>query len=110
MNLIELGEKIKKIRKKREQTQAEFAKELHIDLSYLGKLERGERVASLDILEKIAKKGNISVGTLLTFEENELFQVWESETKDLALEEKEVLAEVFKQQIIALKPILKKNK
>ena len=28
MNLIELGEKIKKIRKKREQTQAEFAKEL----------------------------------------------------------------------------------
>ena len=28
----------------------------------------------------------------------------------LELEEKEVLAEVFKQQIIALKPILKKNK
>lgn len=110
MDYKKVGEKIKKIRKKREQTQAEFAKELHIDLSHLGKIERGEKPASLNLLESIAEKDGISIGAFLTFEVNELFQIWESETKGLALEEKEILAEALKQLIIALKPILNKNK
>ena len=42
MDNKKIEEKIKKIRKKREQTQAEFADELNIDLSYLGQLERGK--------------------------------------------------------------------
>ena len=46
----EIGKRIRSLRKKREMTQDQLAKEVGVSLEHLGKLERGEKGASIDTL------------------------------------------------------------
>ena len=62
-----LGRQIQKLRKEKGYTQEELAEKLHISLSYVGKIEIGERKPNLKMLYKIAKKIGVKVNELIPF-------------------------------------------
>lgn len=53
MDYIDLGRRVKELRKKQHMTQEELAEKLDISASFLGHIERGTRVASLETLVKL---------------------------------------------------------
>lgn len=60
-----LGERIRKLRKKRGWTLIEMGEYLGLDRGYLGDLERGTRDPSLTTLQHIARGFGMSVSRLL---------------------------------------------
>ena len=64
--LIRLGDRIRKLRKKRQWTQAEMAERVGIDRSFLADVERGKRNVSILNLGLIAKGLNVSLSRLLS--------------------------------------------
>ena len=64
--LTRLGERIRKLRKRRGWTQAEMAEKVGIDRSFLADVERGKRNISLLNLELIALGLQISLSRLLS--------------------------------------------
>lgn len=53
MDYIDLGRRVKDLRKKQHMTQEELAERLDISASFLGHIERGTRIASLETLVKV---------------------------------------------------------
>ena len=49
-----LGQRIRQLRKLRGLTQEELGQKAGIDYKHLGRIERGDKVASLDAMEKLA--------------------------------------------------------
>lgn len=64
--LIHLGERIRKLRKKRGWTQAEMAEKVGIDRSFLADVERGKRNISILNLNLIALGLRVSLSRLLS--------------------------------------------
>ena len=64
--LTSLGERIRKLRKKRGWTQVEMAEKVGIDRSFLADVERGKRNISILNVELIAKGLRVSLSQLLT--------------------------------------------
>lgn len=64
MENLQLAQRIRAFRKLKGYTQQEFAKELGISLAVLGAIERGNRRAEEQILNKIANALGISVDEL----------------------------------------------
>jgi transcriptional regulator with XRE-family HTH domain len=64
------GRRIRAFRKLKGFTQESFAKELGISVSVLGEIERGNRVPTADILDKVANVLHISVQELAPVEGN----------------------------------------
>ncbi len=62
-----IGHKLQSIRQDKRLTQAEVAKRSGINTNYYAKLERGEAVASLKMLEKIIKTLGIKSSDVLPF-------------------------------------------
>ena len=62
-----VGKKIAKVRKEKSQTQEKLALKSGLNRAYIGYIERGERNASLETLEKIAKALGIKIKYLFTF-------------------------------------------
>lgn len=60
-----LGEKLHRLRKRENLTQTQLAKMLGVDHSHVGKMERGERVPSLEMLLKITQIFNVSADMLI---------------------------------------------
>ncbi len=58
---MEIGKRLRELRKSLNFTQKEFAKKIAIDYTYIGKIERGEQNPSLKILQKIANRLNIDI-------------------------------------------------
>ncbi len=58
------GRRIRAYRKLKGYTQESFAKNLHISVSVLGEVERGNRVPSKDLVQSIAQELNITVEEL----------------------------------------------
>ncbi|WP_404446875.1 helix-turn-helix domain-containing protein [Sutcliffiella horikoshii] len=58
------GRRIRAYRKLKGYTQESFAKNLHISVSVLGEVERGNRVPSEDLIQLIAQELNITVKEL----------------------------------------------
>ncbi|MBM7588217.1 transcriptional regulator with XRE-family HTH domain [Bacillus pakistanensis] len=58
------GRRIRAFRKLKGYTQEGLAKELSISVSVLGEIERGNRIPSQDVLEKVAETLSISVSDL----------------------------------------------
>ncbi|NLP53051.1 helix-turn-helix transcriptional regulator [Bacillus sp. RO1] len=58
------GRRIRAYRKLKGYTQESFAKNLHISVSVLGEVERGNRVPSQDLVQSIAEELNITVKEL----------------------------------------------
>ena len=60
-----LGERIRKLRLKKNKTQAYFADILYISPSYLALIEAGKRVPNLDVLVHIAEITDVSIDYLI---------------------------------------------
>lgn len=66
-NQEQIGKNIKKARLKTDLTQAEIAKKVGINVNYYARIERGEHVPSLEVLEAIAKVLKIKSSEILPF-------------------------------------------
>ncbi|MBP1907396.1 transcriptional regulator with XRE-family HTH domain [Paenibacillus turicensis] len=64
MENLQLAQRIRAFRKLKGYTQQEFAKEVGISLAVLGAIERGNRRAEEQILNKIANTLDISIDEL----------------------------------------------
>lgn len=66
--LIELGEKIAKLRKKKGWTQVVLAEKLNIQRSSLTRIELGNVNSTINMLRKIAKELDIKTSALIDIE------------------------------------------
>jgi len=80
--LATFGARLKALRKERKMTQEEVAKKLGLHNSYIGLLERGERIPSLITLERVASYFGIKTSDLI---------VEEQKRQKLSLKQKEML-------------------
>ena len=64
--LVSLGDRIRKLRKKRGWTQVEMAERVGIDRSFLADVERGKRNLSILNLDLIAKGLKVTLSQLLS--------------------------------------------
>lgn len=71
MDQKRIGRRIKAFRKLKGYTQVEFAKELEIPLSVLGRMERGSKSVSEDLLDKIIGTLDISKEELILCDKND---------------------------------------
>ena len=62
---IEIGKRIRRMRKKQKLTQEQLAEMVDISLSFMGHIERGTRVLSVDTLCRIARALHCSADELL---------------------------------------------
>lgn len=62
------GKRLKTFRKERKMTQEELAEKLALHNSYIGLLERGERIPSLITLDRIAKHFGVKPADLISEE------------------------------------------
>lgn len=65
MNYKRLGEKIKKERLINKLTQAKLAEKVGISPTFLGQIERGEKIPSLETVVNIAVTLNVTIDGLL---------------------------------------------
>ena len=59
------GEKLRVLRKQHNLSQTELAESLSVQQSYVGKLERGERMPNVTMLRKVAELFNVSFDKLM---------------------------------------------
>ncbi len=64
---LSIGRRLQQARQRKELTQAEVAKRAGTNTNYYAKLERGEAVPSLKMLEKIIKALSIKSSDVLPF-------------------------------------------
>lgn len=69
--LVELGNKIRRIRLDKEISQELLAEKSGLDRTYIGGIERGERNLSVLSLEKITKALNLTLVEFFTLKEDE---------------------------------------
>lgn len=60
-----LGKKVQRYRKKTGMSQEEVAHKVGISRAYMGYIEQGRNVPSLEVLEKVAKAIKVKLGDLL---------------------------------------------
>lgn len=65
MNYKDLGRRIRTLRQKQQLTQEQLAEKIDMSTSFLGHIERGTRVASLETLVKICNVLDANPGFLL---------------------------------------------
>lgn len=63
--LVALGESIRRVRKDRELSQEQLALSAEIDVSYLGRVERGDNNVAVLKLERIAKALGMTMAELM---------------------------------------------
>ena len=60
-----VGKKVQRYRKKTGMSQEEVAHKVGISRAYMGYIEQGRNVPSLEVLEKVAKAIKVKLGDLL---------------------------------------------
>jgi len=68
MDYVALGQRIRKIRRQRDFTQAELAEKLGISTSFIGHIERGTRVLSMATFVQLCSVLDTDPNTLLSAE------------------------------------------
>lgn len=66
MDYVVMGKRIRIFRKQQGLTQATLAKKVGISTSFMGHIERGSRVASLETLLSLSDVLNVSLDVLVT--------------------------------------------
>ncbi len=72
---MELGEKIKALRKRHRLSQEELAAQVEINPTHLSRLENGRYQPSVEVLRKLAEALKVSVDYLLSGEDEEPAEV-----------------------------------
>lgn len=62
---ILLGKKLKEQRNKLKLTQSNVAEKVDVSINYIGQIERGEKIPSIETLIKLSNSLNISTDSLL---------------------------------------------
>ena len=62
----QLGQTVRAERQTRTLTQQELAFEAGLSLTYIGEIERGQRMISVDTLQRVAKALNLTASQLLS--------------------------------------------
>lgn len=65
--LVQIGNKMKRIRKGQKRRQIDVAEEAGIDSSYYARIERGEANPSLEVLNAIVKALHVKSSEILPF-------------------------------------------
>ena len=73
--MVDLGTRIKDLRKARKMTQAEFASRLGVTKSAVSSYENGTRLPSYDVLIKIARIFRVSTDNLLGYSSKSVIDV-----------------------------------
>jgi len=63
--MVQVGARIKLLRKQKKLTQAQLAKVVGVDATLINKIEKGHTTSSLNTLNKIAEALNVSIIDLL---------------------------------------------
>lgn len=71
MKYLNLGHRISELRKEMELTQAELAQKIGVSRPVMVKIEKAQRVVSLDEGENISRAFGISIDTLMEFEKEQ---------------------------------------
>ena len=66
MNYVDLGKKIRQVRRQKSMTQEQLAEKAGISASFLGHIERGTRIASLETLIELCNTLQVSPDNLLS--------------------------------------------
>lgn len=61
----DIGKKIRQIRRKQNLTQEELGEKANLHYSYIGQMERGDKIPSLKTLNRIAKALNVGLDYIL---------------------------------------------
>lgn len=88
MNYQSLGKKVRECRKRKQLTQEQLAEIVDISPSFLGHIERGSRVASLETFARLCNALDVSPHYLLS---NELIEMNVSELEDLVANRERLL-------------------
>ncbi|WP_407270813.1 helix-turn-helix domain-containing protein [Radiobacillus sp. PE A8.2] len=98
-----LGERIRKLRKAKGITQEELAHMACLHSTYIGQLERGEKNATLDSINKVARALDISLEELFRFS---IFSDKKQETMSQLLSELENIEEEDRSNLFMIMNIL----
>lgn len=66
MDYVAMGARIRAYRKQRGMTQASLAESVGISTSFIGHIERGTRITSLETLVSLSNVLDISIDTIIT--------------------------------------------
>lgn len=69
LNPIEIGRRIKMIRRKKRLSQIAFAAELHVSREQISRWENGSKIPALDILCRLSMIGKVSLDYLIMGQE-----------------------------------------
>lgn len=99
MNYVDLGRRVKHLRKEQSITQEELAVKVGISASFLGHIERGTRMTSLETLVKLCHALNTHPNHLLAFPADQEAQPF---PRDMTEETRKQLTELFYQGYMVL--------
>ena len=88
MNYQSLGKKVRECRKRKQLTQEQLAEIIDISPSFLGHIERGSRVASLETFARLCNALDVSPHYLLS---TDLIQINEIDHENLTMIRKQLL-------------------
>lgn len=84
IDYIQMGRRIKQVRKEKHLTQEQLAEACGLSTSFLGHIERGSRVASLETLHSLCRALDVSADYLLGLAEEAAIKPY---TADITEEE-----------------------
>ena len=73
-NAVTTGNRIRTLRESRKMSQFTLAAEMGVTRSYIGKIERGENIAKIDLYIQIATFFGVSLDYLLVSNDNDLLR------------------------------------
>lgn len=94
---MSIGKNIKNIRKRRNLTQSDFSKKIGISRTYLSDLENDRKSPSVETLNKISDKLNVSTSSLLS-EKMDLFEFLEMQSAETSQTFSEIVRILFEEK------------
>ncbi|MCI1957999.1 MAG: helix-turn-helix domain-containing protein [Clostridia bacterium] len=111
MDYKNIGNKIQNARQSKGLSQENLAEELNISVSYIGRIERGERQPSVQTLENIGEVLNIPFPSLICNlnKEEQINSMWIEKTKNLSEKEKQTILSILQMLLELLNSSKKKQ-
>lgn len=110
MNYMQIGKRIRKLRRQQGYTQEAFAETVDLSAPFISHIERASKKASLETISRIAAVLNVTVDYLLTgtqsVDKTAFFPELEMLLKDCSSCEKQIIVDVAK----AVKKSLRDNR